>query len=152
MVLQLIHEEILHYPILYISGYINQHRTEYYHLLRKVSLSNDWHGFILYMLKGFYEQARSTKESLFAVMDLYGKAKEDMRQKLPKTYSADLVDVLFSYPIITPTTLAEKLSIHRRTAARYLEDLKTHHFLSDEVMGKFHLYINKSLIELFSKG
>lgn len=152
MILQLIHEEILHYPILYISGYINLHRTEYYHLLRKVSLSNDWHGFILYMLKGFYEQARSTKESLFAVMDLYGKAKEDMRQKLPKTYSADLVDVLFSYPIITPTTLAEKLSIHRRTAARYLEDLKTHHFLSDQVMGKFHLYINKSLIELFSKG
>ena len=150
MVLQLIHEGILNFPILYISGYINQHRSEYYRLLREVSSANNWAPFILYMLKGYYEQARSTKETLYAVMELYSRAKEDLRKKLPKMYSADLVDILFSYPIITPTTLAKKLGIHRRTAARYLENLKTHHFLTDKIVGKFHLYINKALIAQFS--
>jgi Fic family protein len=152
MLLQLIHEGILNFPILYISGYINRHRSEYYRLLREVSVSDAWAPFIRYMLKAFYEQARTTKETLFAVIELHAKVKEELRSNLPNAYSADLVDVLFSYPIITPTTLADKLGIHRRTAARYLEDLRKHHFLTDETVGKFHLYINKPLIELFSQN
>jgi Fic family protein len=44
IVLQLIQSGLLHFPILYISGYINQHRSEYYRRLRKkatgMSLSN----------------------------------------------------------------------------------------------------------------
>ena len=152
MILQLVHEGLLTFPILYISGYINRNRSEYYRLLREISISNDWRPFLLYMLRGFYEQARSTRESLIAVMDLYAHAKENIRQTLPKIYSADLVEVLFSFPIITPTTLAEKLGIHRRTAARHLEGLKENRFLTDEVVGKFHLYINKTLIDLFAKN
>jgi len=149
MVLQLVHEGILNFPILYISGYINRRRSEHYRLLREVSIENAWIPFIRYMLRGFYEQARSTKETLYAVMELYGKVKEDLRQNHSKIYSADLVDILFSFPIITPTTLADKLRIHRRTAARYLEELRKNNFLTDETVGKFHLYVNKPLIGLF---
>jgi len=152
MVLQLIHEEVLHYPILYISGYINHHRSEYYRLLRAVSVSGGWLPFIQFMLKAFHVQARSTKETLFAVMALYSQTKEELREKLPKVYSADLVNVLFSYPIVTPTTLAEQLGVHRRTASRYLEEMRKKEFLSDEAIGKHHLYINKPLIALFTDG
>ena len=150
MVLQLIHEEVLHYPILYISGYINRHRSEYYRLLREVSVSEAWFPFIKFMLRAFHAQAKSTKETLFAVMNLYNQVKEELREKLPKVYSADLVDALFSYPIVTPTTLAEQLGVHRVTASRYLEALRENEFLSDEIAGKHHLYINKPLIGLFT--
>lgn len=124
MVLQLVHEGILNYPALYISGYINRHGNEYYRLLREVSISNAWVPFIQYMLQGFYQQAQATKETLYSVMELYNEVKEELRERQPKIYSADLIDILFSYPIITPTSLAEKLNVHRRTAARYLEDLR----------------------------
>lgn len=85
-------------------------------------------------------------------MELYARVKNDLQQNHPGMYSADLVDILFSYPIITPTTLADKLRIHRRTAARYLKSLRDDHFLTDETVGKFHLYINKPLIKLFSQN
>lgn len=150
MVLQLIHEEVLNYPILYISGYINRNRSDYYRLLREVSVSEAWLPFIQFMLNAFHAQAKSTKETLFAVMNLYNQVKEELREKLPKVYSADLVDALFSYPIVTPTTLAEQLGVHRATASRYLEALRENEFLSDEFVGKHHLHINKPLIGLFT--
>lgn len=152
MVLQLVHEGILNYPTLYISGYINRHRSEYYRLLREVSISNTWVPFIQYMLQGFYQQAKATKETLYSVMELYNEVKEELRERQPKIYSADLVDILFSYPIVTPTSLAEKLDVHRRTAARYLEELRKNNFLTDQITGRHHLYINKPLIALFSNN
>jgi len=73
-------------------------------------------------------------------MELYNEVKEKLREKQPKIYSADLVNILFSYPIVTPTTLAEKLGVHRRTAARYLEELRKNEFLTDQMAGRHHLY------------
>jgi predicted transcriptional regulator len=102
------------------------------------------------MLQAFQEQASATKETLFSVLHLYDQTKNTLKTELPKTYSADLVDALFSYPVITPTTLSGELQIHRRTAARYLETLKDHGFVIDQLVGRHHLYINQSLIELFS--
>jgi Fic family protein len=151
MVLQLLNEGILNYPILYISGYVNRHRSEYYRLLRQVSMNEDWLSFIRFMLTGFHQQAKSTRETFYAVMELYRQAKEEMQEKCPKIYSADLVDILFSFPVLTPGTLAEKLSIHRRTASRYLEELRKNELLADELVGKYHLYINRSLISLFTE-
>lgn len=101
-------------------------------------------------------QKQTWRKSIIAAfcysIDLHKRVKEDLRQNLPKLYSADLVDILFSYPIITPTALADKLGIHRRTAARYLEELRKNGFLTDETFGRFHLYVNKSLMEVFVGG
>ena len=150
MVLQLIHENILDYPILYISGYINRNRSEYYKALREVSIHGAWLAFIRYMLRGFYQQAKSTKETMHGIMKLFAEAKEELREKHWKIYSADLVEALFSFPILTPTTLSQKLGVHRRTASRYLEELRESEFLVDEIVGKYHMYINKQLIALFT--
>ncbi|MDF3821847.1 Fic family protein [Leptospira sp. 96542] len=62
MVLYLVQEQILSLPILYISGYINKNRNDYYALLENISAKKDWFPFIEFMLNAFYLQARSTKK------------------------------------------------------------------------------------------
>ncbi len=99
MVLYLVHAELLHYPILYISGYINRNRNEYYRLLRGVTAEGNWCAFIEYMLKGFYLQAKETKDQLFKVRELFYQYKEEIKKELPGLYTGDLVEAMFSFPI-----------------------------------------------------
>jgi Fic family protein len=148
MVLYLIQEQLLSYPILYISGYINRNRSDYYRLLREVTTKNDWCSYIEYMLQGFYLQAKETKEQLFKVMELLNSYKENIKKKCPNIYSADLVEMMFSMPIITPVRLGKLLDIHYTTATRYLRQLEENGFLENQQVGKYQLYINKKLVEI----
>ena len=146
MVLYLVQEQILHYPILFISGYINRNRADYYRLLRQVTTDGNWCEFIEYMLRGFYLQAKETKEQMLKVRDLLFHYKTEIKKKCPNIYSSDLVETMFSYPIITPVKLGSLLDIHYTTATRYLKQLTENKFLQHQRLGKYQLYVNKKLL------
>jgi Fic family protein len=148
MVLYLVQQKLLSLPILYVSGYINDNRSGYYRLLREVSASGNWNEFIIFMLKGFHSQAKATKETLFKVMDLLHATKERVRSKHKQIYTADLVETLFTYPIITPVTLGKRLDMNYRTASKYLSELVKGKVLQDSYVGKYHLFINKPLLSI----
>ncbi len=148
IVLYLIEQKLLTLPILYVSGYINKNRTEYYRRLRAVSREGQWHKFVLYMLNALYTQARMTKEFLFAVTDMLEKTRERIKSEHRKIYSSELVEALFAYPIITPVNLGKRLGVHYRTASRYLAELCSHKILRESIVGKYHLYINKPVLDL----
>lgn len=148
MVLYLIKEDILIWPILYISGYINKYRSEYYDLLNKITEKENWDDFILFMLKGFHSQATATKDLLLQIISLFDRVKEKVKKEHKKLYSADLIEALFSYPIINPVKLAETLDIHYVTASKYLSQLAKAGILGEGKFGKYHLFINKELIKL----
>lgn len=151
MVLHLIQSEILTLPILYISGYINQNRSEYYRYLRMVTTDGNWDDFIVFMLKGFYLQAKDTKEMLFKIMLLLKEFKDTVRKDHKKIYSAELVEMLFSYPIITPVRLAKELNTHYTTTSRHLWQLAKAGLLKADKYGKYQLFINERLLKLMKK-
>lgn len=148
MVLYLVQTGLLNYPILFISGFINKNRSDYYRLLREVTINENWCGFIEYLLRGFYLQARETKEQLFKVMDLFNTYREGIKNKCSSIYSSDLVEQLFSLPIVTPVRLGNMLGVHYTTATRYLKQLEKEGFLQNQQVGKYQLYINKPLVDL----
>jgi Fic family protein len=148
MVLYLVDVGLLSYPMLFISGYINQNRNEYYKLIYEVTANKNWLGFIEFMLKGFYLQAKETKEMLLKIISLHQAMKDGIKQKCPAIYSSDLVEQLFALPIITPVRLGALLGIHYTTATRHLKQLEQNGFLVNQQMGKYQLYVNKSLVEL----
>jgi Fic family protein len=148
MVLQLIQQQLLSLPILYVSGYINKNRSEYYRLLQAVRTNEGWHNFIFYMLKGFHQQGRETKTTLFKIMELLEKTREHLKQKHRKIYTAELVEAIFALPIITPVNLGKKLDVNYRTASRYLVELASGNVLKESYVGKYHLYANTLLLKL----
>ena len=151
MVLQLIQSGLLQFPILYISGYINQNRSEYYRRLLGVTAEGNWHEFIKYMLTGFYVKARETHEDLTKITRLFDEVKEQVRSRNKKIYSADLVEALFTYPVITPTKLASQLNKHYTTTSRYLAQLTEMGILKEALVGKYHLFANYKLLQILIK-
>lgn len=148
MVLYLIQEEILRWPILYISGYLNRNRSEYYRLLGEVTKKGNWNDFIVFMLKAFHSQALETRNTLFDIMRLFEAFKQKLKEEHKKIYSADLVEALFSFPIITPIRLGKMLKIHYTTASRYLYELAKAKVLGEKIYGKYHLFINHELLKV----
>lgn len=148
IVLSLIQNQILKFPILYISGYLIKHRPEYYRLLLEVTEKNNWRKYILFMLIGFYEQAKVTKELIFKIMEFYFQLKSQLKREHRKIYSADFVEALFTYPVIIPAKLSELLDVGRDTASKYLEELTKSKILEDKRLGKYHFYANKKLLQI----
>jgi Fic family protein len=151
MVLQLIQDKLLSLPVLYISGYINKHRTEYYQKLRAVTTDQDWQSYIEYMLEGFFLQARETRERLEEITNLHQRLRERIRLEAKKIYSAELVEALFTFPVLSPVKLAQVLGMHYTTTSRYLAQLAGLGILDEAVVGKYHLYANHELIAILSK-
>ena len=148
IILQLIQSGLLSLPVLYISGYINRNRSDYYRHLLAVTTDGKWHDFIEYMLQGFYLQAKETREDLKKITVLFDELKEQIRTKNKKLYSADLVEALFTYPIISPTKLASVLNKHYATTSKYLTQLADMGILKEATVGKYHLFANHRLLKI----
>ncbi len=148
MVMQLLKEEILSLPVLYISSYINKNKSEYYKLLQACNESQSYKPFVEFVLKGFCSQAIETKKTLFAIMDSFYEIKNRIRADHSKIYSADLVDSLFVSPVISPSRLATDLKIHRATASKYLQSLESTGILDSMKYKTYRFYFNKELLEI----
>jgi Fic family protein len=151
LVLQLIQAGLLQFPVLYISGYINQTRSDYYRNLLAVTKDQNWHAFIEYMLNGFFAKARETREDLQKIAKLFDEIKEQLRSENKRLYNAGLVEALFTFPVITPTKLASELNMHYTTTSKYLAQLTKMNVLKETTFGKYHLFANHKLLKILSK-
>jgi Fic family protein len=148
MILQLVQYGLLAYPVLYISRYINQNREAYYLSLRRVTSEGDWDTYIRFMLHGFQLQAYETRKTLYLMNRLLHDVREKVKKESPKIYSLELIEALFTYPLITPTSLAVEIGIHYTTASKYLSELVKIGILRDTKLGKHHLFSNYKLVDL----
>jgi len=151
MVLQMINADLLTAPILYISGYINKNRSEYYGLLREVTNKGIWKNYLLFMIRGFKMQATKTKGHLLETRALFESTRKTVKNKLPNVYSHELMEAIFANPIITPTALANKLGVHHITAGDYLKKLEKNKIVRGRKVGKYRMYANEGLIRLLNK-
>ena len=147
MILQLVQEQILTQPTLFISGYINEHRPEYYRQLLSVSAAQEWEPYLLFMLQGFYEQARVTKTTLLAVMQELARLKEQVRG-LPQRIGGEVVEAVFAYPVATPAAVGRHTGLHYKTASRQLAALAEAGLLERQSVSRYQFYLNRPLLTL----
>ncbi len=147
-IIYLILRDLLNSPILYLSRYINKNKSEYYRLLQEVRTQQNWEEWILFILKGIEETAKDTLELVKRINVEIESMRNEIKLKLPKIYSKELIDLLF-YEFYTKTIYIEKgLSITRKTAVSYLSALEKAGFLVSEKIGKERIYKNKRLFDL----
>lgn len=151
-ILYLVKEELLTLPILYLSRYIIQYKADYYRLLQTTRESNDWEGWILYILKGVEETAKQTLHLIDGIKELMKSYKHKIRTELPKIYSQDLLNNLFKHPYTKIEFLEKELNVNRQTAGSYLNKLSDKGFLNKIKIGTSNFYINEPLYDLFAKG
>ena len=147
-VLYLVLKKMLDSPILYLSRYIIRNKSAYYRLLQEVRNINNWEEWIIYILKGIEETAEETLRLVKRINTEVELMFTEIKEKLPKIYSKELVELLF-YEFYTKTIYIEKgLSVTRKTAVSYLTSLEKEGFLTSEKIGKERIYQNKRLYDL----
>ncbi|WP_350579230.1 protein adenylyltransferase Fic [Pseudomonas sp. HY2-MNA-CIBAN-0224] len=147
----LIQEGLLNLPILYLSRYIIAHRANYYRLLLDVTRDNAWEPWLLYMLSAVEETARWTCVKIAAIRRLAEHTTHFVRAQLPKTYSRELVDVIFEQPYCRISNVVDKQIAQRQAASRYLKELVSIGVLQEVQVGKEKLFIHPKLMHLLTR-
>lgn len=150
-ILYLIQQDLLQLPILYLSRYIIQNKSDYYRLLLAVTKDHDWESWVLYMLKAVEETSRWTTEKIAAIRSLAEHTTAHTRTVLPKIYSRELVDVIFEQPYCRISDLVRKGVAKRQSASRYLKELAEKKILREITVGKEKLFIHPKLMLLLSQ-
>ena len=147
-VLYLVKEGLLTMPVLYLSRYINQHKSDYYRLLQEVRTKSAWEEWVLFMLDGVEQTSKQTIALVHAMVNLMLNYKKKMRSKLPKVYSQDLINNIFRYPYTKIDFLIKDLKVSRITATRYLNELVRIELMMKQKPGRDSYYINTELYAL----
>jgi Fic family protein len=144
--LYLIDQKLLDIPVLYLSRYIIQNRARYYELLLDVTISQNWEGWILYMLDAVRETASWTTAKIGAIRELLDKTAESIRRELPRIYSRELVEAIFAQPYSRIGNLVDAGLGQRQTVSQYLKALTDIGVLEERRSGREKLFINSALL------
>jgi Fic family protein len=148
--LMLQREGLLDLPVLYLSRYITTTKPDYYRLLQTVRDQERWADWCLYLLRGVAVTSRSAIKLVKAFRDLMLKTKHELRERLPKLYSQDLLNNLYRHPYTKIEFIERDLGVSRITAAKYLDQLSVAGLVRKQKMGKTNFYINEPLFTLLS--
>lgn len=146
-ILFLMKSGLLDTPILYLSRYISQTKSEYYRQLQVVRETGEWESWLLYMLRGVEVTARHTTQLVEDIGGLLQRHKHSIRESY-KFYSQDLINNIFRHPYTKVAFVQEDLSVSRATATRYLDALAEGGILEKKRLGRENYYINRELVGL----
>ncbi len=148
-ILFLILNDLLEIPILYLSSYIIQHKPDYYKLLNHVNRTGEW---VLYILKAVEETSNKTVQKINSIKNLLDSTIEVVKEKAPKVYRKELIELLFEQPYSKIDYVVEKIGVERKAASRYLKELEKIGVLKSIQIGRQVVYVNEELIEILKRG
>lgn len=100
-------------PLLYLSAYIEAHRSDYYDALLRVRTEGDWESWLLFFLRGVQETAVAAAAQARKIMRI----REEYQQLLQDHAKAlALVDEVLSTPYITVAHAQKVLGVSNPTA------------------------------------
>ena len=151
-ILYLVLKGLLDLPILYLSSYIIKEKANYYKLLNQVRTENKWEEWILYILEGVEKTSKNSVVLIENIQQLMYDIKDNIKTKLPKIYSKDLLELLFVHPYTKINFLVEELSMTRKTASNHLKKLEDIGVVKSIKMGREIYFVNVELFKLLQKS
>ena len=147
-ILYLIQEELLEIPVLYLSRYILQTKSEYYTRLRGVTENEEWEEWIIYMLDAIQCTAEWTSSKIRAIRNLLQHTCDYVKEKSPAIYSHELVELVFTQPYSRIFNLTDANIAKRQTASNYLKNLCKIGVLREIKLGREKIFIHPKLMNL----
>lgn len=154
IILYLIINELLDWPILYLSRYITHNKSEYYRLIQCIRDKNsdnftEWEQWILFILKGIEVTALQTIELVKQIAQLMAEYKNILRPLFKQQYKHELLNNLFFHPYTKIEYMQKDVMVQRKTATKYLDKMVVAGLLQKVKFGRSNYYINTKLMELF---
>jgi Fic family protein len=105
---------VLKLPLLYLSSYFEENRSEYYDCLMAVSQQGDWERWFEFFLTGVIEQGNHAIQSARKILDY----REQLRQLAFNQTEAKLIDLIFKHPYLTAKKAESELGVTFTTAQK----------------------------------
>lgn len=109
----------------YLSGYLEEHREEYYQALRKISQEKDWNTWLSFFLIAVERQAFDNTNRVRKIHDLYDAMKVRIRDATHSQYVLQALDAIFDRPIFRSSDFIDRSTIPKQTAQVILRQLRS---------------------------
>lgn len=124
-------------PLLYLSHYLKQHRSEYYDRLMSIRNQGDWEGWLKFFLRGVHQVGQEAAETARNILRIREEHRRLLGEKLAKDklaatpYDFSFLEYLFKQPIITVRLAEQHLKCSYVTANKVVERFVTLHLLEE---------------------
>lgn len=140
----------LNLPILYLSRYIIQNKSDYYKLLLNVTVKNEWEKWILYVLDGIEQTSKYTIRLIEQILALLKLTTDIVNKKKKSPVPKEVIELIFENPYCKTEHIVKRGIAGRKAAERYLKELVRLNILFPEKVGKEVIYINRKLFDILS--
>jgi Fic family protein len=119
----LVEQQLLPQPLLYLSAYFEQYRSDYYDRLQAVRERGELREWIVFFLTGVAELANDAVIRAERLVDL----REGYRQRLSgdRSRAIEVVDLVFQNPVLTTNRIAEALNTSLQSALNHVRRLES---------------------------
>lgn len=121
--LMLVLRKALPQPLLYLSVYFEQYRSEYYDHLLVTSQTGDLMPWLSFFLRGVRSQARDAEERTVRLVELQHQMRNDLLAEGKPNSVVRLAEYLFSTPVVSAARVETFLGVTRPTAHAAIEAL-----------------------------
>ena len=146
----MIQKELLDIPILYLSAYIIQQKKDYYFLLNRVTATDNWERWIIFMLKAIEETSIYTISKIEEIDRLFTNTHNLIIKELPHIRK-ETIEKIFEQPYISPKRLIDNNVKSLNTAKKYLNQMMDIGIMLTKKIGKETVYLNIDLYNLLSE-
>ncbi len=140
-------------PLLYLSGFFDETREDYYRLLLEVSQKGAWREWIAYFLRGVRLQAQRALADTRRVLELYEQNRIRLKEgkRVPQE-AARILDHVFANPFISIARYAQRVGESFHNANKGVEFWVKQGLLHEYTGQKRNrVFVAKALLELMSE-
>jgi len=139
-------------PLVYVSGYFEQHREVYYDLLYRVSVEGVWTQWVQFFLVAVATQANDAVDRADRLLDLQADLHQRVRRKQSSALLPKLIDELFMSPAVTLAKAQRVLDCSTQTASNLIGRLVEHDILV-EATGRRHgrVFVCRQILDLINR-
>jgi len=151
-ILYLMRLKLLGAPMLYLSRFLIEHRSDYYRCLQEVTEHARWQQWILYILRAVEHTSRDTVarvEAMRALMDDLTRTARANNARAAERRG--FIELLFKWPYCKISIVEKGLGCSRLTATRYLNEMTDLKLLERIQRGREYYYVNSRLIDLLAE-
>lgn len=150
----LVHKQVLHEPILYLSIFFKRHRQDYYDRLQAVRENGDWEGWLAFFLEGVAEVSSEATQTAREIVALRETMRTRISENLGRRAASALVllEALFERPIVNVHAVGEITRLSQ-PAANALTNALEEESLLVEITGKktYRVFRFEPYLRLFSE-
>ncbi|MCP4374785.1 MAG: Fic family protein [bacterium] len=147
-------EGVLQQPLLYLSLFFKQHRTEYYDRLDAVRVNGDWLGWLRFFLEGIAKTARQAADTATRIQALFDEDHLMVETLGRKAASAlRLHELLQRHPITTISNGAKQLNLTAPTVRNAIASMEGLGIVR-EITGKQRdrIYLYNRYLQILDEG